>query len=557
MFNPQDGVLHLVFANPNDQYILPSLVRLSLRNYLCYQIRRNQCEFILFAREENGKVVLEPCDETSEQIIATKPKRFCQLFSPGVMIHDILKKNKRTALIMDLRVLNRLHKKDRSFVRGLIGQMDSYRSGQNLLVLTSTVSTEDSLPILADPEGPFQVQDVQGRSLCPELQNILRNGTQIPLYESMRNAMGERMRVLNCFDRTHLNRVVDRVLLHHPERIMTVQDQQNLIDVLYGWYQLPAFRDRFPNLMEENRWMKFSRLESALEKTEVWSRLCRMIRELCGGEKSVRPALEARFGPVDEKIMKLNIQVVDSLSNRFCQIMPPEEAGQETQAHFYELRQFYTTAWNRSRPEEVDDSVMEALDVLDTAVKQEHIGLVQCWVDSFYSYGRVYSCQENRSRDYFRLLHKLVKFLEEMDRIQRINQRNEDRIRILGEQIARARENMKYDILNPEERQCMQPYLRYQESREWMALSMERDAKRSNLKYGHEKESKLRDIIQYMKIELEKASMELSELPELDMAKIESHIEDCRTKFRALEEQVKEADCFRTEMEGDSQEEYA
>lgn len=299
-FDAQDGLLHFVFARSNDSYLLDSLVRMDLQDYLFYNLKNQGYRGIYFIRATGGGQQLEILDQESHKRYVRNRER--SLFAKLLFGQEQETFHGRKALLLAepvefaaqmLRMLRQ--EQDMAFVfeihafSGLFGQcveqLDQLiensaacrNQARNIIVIQSPVTSSDSLTELAGENSLFR-RTRNGKSLCPELYSILEKTGYVPLYDKMAAELGRRYWFLNEFTEENLENIALRhCLITDKTGRYTTGEIRDTADFLYAWYHSPQLRGETGAMLSENEYYNFSMLQKDL--SEYWRSVQRKVAE--------------------------------------------------------------------------------------------------------------------------------------------------------------------------------------------------------------------------------------------------------------------------------------
>lgn len=282
-FRAQEGFIHFVFAN-EDTYILDSMVRLNLTDYLYYELKRKHYEQICFIRGISSPYTIQLFDRRSYDFcVSQKQGLLSSLMGkeerpyqrPGQdlscredQIIKMIGRANKTAFVIRMDTFAVLFADHSEQLAAL--QRSAAHSESSLLILSSTAS-EKSLPLFADENGIFRGQ-ADGKWLFPEVVRALDAEN---FYDRFQLQMGARCVFLNEFSRWTIRSVVRWVLwTQYDGNLQTDAEQiDRVTEYLYYYYHSDQLQSRGTSALPENKFRKYSELASALQR--LWPTVCR------------------------------------------------------------------------------------------------------------------------------------------------------------------------------------------------------------------------------------------------------------------------------------------
>lgn len=390
LFQAHRGFTHFVFANHKDSYLLPSLVRLGLNEYLYCQLKEQRYEAVYFISGMEGEYTLSVFDQPSRELYrknGKKAKGFMGIFGqededeartyrlPGGAecarrLSAMLKKGRRQAFVFHPDTFREIFENQPQELEEFTRTGCKYlEQNENILVLQMPMAASGSQGLLTDPGGIFARQE-----LCPEVGMLLRQEHSVKLYEQLAKDLGERMVVFSCFSREQLLLAAKWVYLTaHYDLDWQEQDAQDLAAFLYTWYASPMLRRETGALLSENEDRKFSLLLRELSSSTTWWSVNKALQEqrARAGKEPLEQYLRRVYKP---ELHLPGIRSDSLLARKIKQIRLPDtlydsmpELGRSMIARFYDVAQEYQTPRSRPVCQELEKILMQCLSCLENA----------------------------------------------------------------------------------------------------------------------------------------------------------------------------------------------
>ena len=285
MFQVRDGLFHYVFANLNDVCVTDSTLKLSLRQWLCRELRR-ECGRVLFFEGTGRDYYLRAYNRASWQFFAEQCKGFLGISLRGRADYQPERAGepvsctadqiqKMTAQASDTALVFRLDTFADVFAGREMDVYDLIRENpqkKNLILLVSSVFAADSMSCFQDPRGIFQAATGRG-FLFPEIVQAFcepderREGC----YRRLRRLTGNACVFLNRFSEEQVrNAVLLAAWKRDPgwERIKE-ETIDAVADFVYVWYHASSVQMHWQGLFQDNARREISVLLRDLENN--WS----------------------------------------------------------------------------------------------------------------------------------------------------------------------------------------------------------------------------------------------------------------------------------------------
>ncbi len=281
-WDSQNGWIQFVFANEQDSYYLPSLMRVSFYRYLLYNLKKSGYEAVYFWEEHEGKYEFGYMDEASAQhYVKIRPKGFIEkIFSgpsngaadtnvwtsvqtaPDVMeklFYGIAGSRKKTALIVPITVFERFFSNN-GRAKELLERNRRQNHSGNLVLLTASVKAEESNRCLTEEKGvlPRLFEEVRQAAMPDGIRH---------LYEKLKDNLSDRCVYLNELDRNMIRNIVRKNCVFDGQgRIPVSADMiEKMTDVIDWFYHSEAFRRETPIHLPENQKREYLIIDKSLQ----------------------------------------------------------------------------------------------------------------------------------------------------------------------------------------------------------------------------------------------------------------------------------------------------
>lgn len=296
-FNSQKGWIHLVFANEQDVYDLPSTVRVGYRTYLEYLLKKSGYEAIFFWDENNGQILLNfPDAESAECYDRLRPKKW-SLFgretsrpsqsvkvspeSIDSIIGTMGNADERIALVTDMGTFDSFFS-DEAAIKRLKKTIGKQRTANSILVLTAGIMASESNIYLTKSGGVMQ-------TLLEEVRQAVTSGGKFDLYTSLKKNMKERCIFLNDLSKERIKSTVSRNVLK-----LNIGENENYADsidavaeVIWKYYHSTEFREKFSDVLRlpRNERYELRKIDEYLRTPEFISSVKTLADDYQGGDR--------------------------------------------------------------------------------------------------------------------------------------------------------------------------------------------------------------------------------------------------------------------------------
>ena len=392
MFKPENGFLQFVFAN-DDRYCLPSMVHLTLPNYLYYELKKAGYENIVFGRGIDGFKLCayessgaECLSRAAARGILHKIKNmgahegegaFQQEFDGpdfGETCLRLLKNSSRTALVLDLDTFYAAHQQSPELTEKLIRSKSAMKNSRNMILLKTSVSASDSQRILMDPEGPFGTEvRSSGECLCQSLKFMIGQPSRVPLYGRMQSMMPNQVFFLNRFSADDLKKIIRYVLLKKQDFWITSEDMMNMVSCLFYWHFSDPFRKQHRLPLRSNPKQAYSVLEEDLMNRGGIESLLSLSRELAR-DPNWRDAYKASSAQAPRIIPENN------LSSLLKTADIPDHMDEIYMHNLQRIQEFFSTSWNHPLDPEAESNMHRSIEFFIHAVESGNEDGMKSWI---------------------------------------------------------------------------------------------------------------------------------------------------------------------------------
>ena len=314
-FDSEKGLIHLVFANHEDTYYLDSLVKLNLWQYLYSQLRQQGYKGIYFIRGDADNCSLTISDQDSFSIydkyetqsfwgkFFNKEKTYnantvIQIGSIDGFFDrmmQMMRKERRLAFVFSIEAFSEL-RDDPDTVRSLCSACTKNYDRNHLLLIQSPVIAGASRHYMSAPHSIFMTD------VFPEILHIFSRTQNVPVYENLKQEMGERVSFLNTLERQEIYYMVLHLLLKGEAQTRELlPEARDFADFIWFWYHSDEFRQNMGPVLPENEKRQKIVIEKALsDGRKTWQSLQRKIDALRQGQRPDQPLYRLITGLYDE-----------------------------------------------------------------------------------------------------------------------------------------------------------------------------------------------------------------------------------------------------------------
>lgn len=298
-FDAKEGMFHFLFAEEDDYY-LNSLVRLNLRRFLYYSLKKKNYKGIYFFRQRNGvkgllgkkeEIAAYCMDETSGELYLEGTGQYFGYSSVkrekekagNEMLYSYRGKREDAAA----RILNRVDREEPcAFVMhvslmntllsidGFAERLRKKAAGncrKSILLLTASDSAEDSFETLCEigrkvPE------------LFPEIEETVSSRERLSFYRHLKLNYGDRMQVWNQMERKHTGYLLRRMCIAGEFQ----GDERNLeayADILYAYFRDRKVQCELESVFRAEAGHSLRNIRKNLQNPSVWSKMDEIIAQ--------------------------------------------------------------------------------------------------------------------------------------------------------------------------------------------------------------------------------------------------------------------------------------
>ena len=319
-WNAADGLVHFLFAD-EDQYILDSMIRLNLADYLYHELRRRGFGRIAFVDGRGGSYYVRVFNRPSLQWFQDQQKG---LFGLGHKAQEYTPSRGGMRIACGAEQLRRMQKAaDKAAAvwaaeafyevyggraEELEEQILNNRHRKNLIIVRSSTTAEDSFAFFTDPQGIFQASGSRG-ALFPEVVSAFMEDDPADegCYVKFLRLLDDRGACLNQFTRQAVKRAVDCVVWTDRPGGETgaAADADLIASFIWRWYHDRKVQRKYPSVLSENLHHSYGLLCRDIRRQ--WPRLAEAAGEagsgtgLFGQIKLAKPIRE--LGVISESLL--------------------------------------------------------------------------------------------------------------------------------------------------------------------------------------------------------------------------------------------------------------
>ncbi len=394
-----ESFLSFVFANRRDTYYLDSGLRLDLNSYLWLELLRDNYKRIFFFNGIGQNMEAEVLDERSYEYMKGIKNKILTFLMPqesfpgrvhmrgvnkGPLRKWILKGlqgEEKQAFVFQLETFNDLFggggKED---LKKLISI--EYNAPQhNLILLSIPVQIEESQHIFLKEDGVFSVSSPQGKKLCEEISDICSMG-KIPLYDTMKERMKDRVVFLNLINDKKLRAIFDNLAMDDETRSYSEEQLLDYTAYLYYWCYCPKLRRQSQLFKDMTENVRFEDLYKNLSDKYGWKQFCERVSRIRENHNEPMRAL-LRELYADSSVFPVSMVWKNTTASRIQETELPADFsrreipfadGIAANKRLIRLKEAYLTPWNRAPNLIVEKQVKMFLDFYDNALRQKDYG---------------------------------------------------------------------------------------------------------------------------------------------------------------------------------------
>ena len=301
-FDSGNGLCHLVFGN-EDVYYTEGLIRLNIRQYLYFELKKLNYGEIYFLSGDEGRcelivsdtdaAALYHCYEKKSLIGRIFTKKEKTTGAQKFVLDDfkafweraiqMMWNEKNLVFVCSISAFSML-KYHPEYVKDLCELAEKNYLRGHLILVQASVAAEGSLPYLADTQGVFH------SALFPEIQQIFSLNKNVYIYEQLQQAMGDKAVFLNFLDHPEIYRMVRHFFLKHPEY---TQEEglcaEEITDYIWMYYHSQDFMLQEKNVFPENKKRVLLNIEKSLEDKTRLRRISQSVLRIRNQAESQLP----------------------------------------------------------------------------------------------------------------------------------------------------------------------------------------------------------------------------------------------------------------------------
>ena len=264
-FDSEKGLFHFVFANEDDIYYSDTFIKLNMRSYLYYELRKRGYEYIYFFGDEHTQYKIVGATDEANRLYNKYSQRdnknsFLKIFGKRrnednfslalYQIIQILNKEKQIAVIFSIDTFNEISNYP-NIINELktIENKNSKSNYMHIILIQSPVITNDvRLKYFIDNKSVFRSE------LFPDIQRIFNKSQNFHIYDELKNEMGDRVLFLNRLDYDSIRSMICNFML---KRELSLNDDElskidDYTDFIYACYNSKFFREDMGGLLPKN-----------------------------------------------------------------------------------------------------------------------------------------------------------------------------------------------------------------------------------------------------------------------------------------------------------------
>lgn len=365
MFRSEKFV-QLVFADPEDIYCLESGMQMNLDAFLWFQLSCAGFHGIYFITGTADDCRVEVLDEPSFDQLQNREKKglLQKLFGAPEKTFDRTNRSCRmdTEEYQSFRtwIPGQLRKGEQAFVF----RMDTFCSmvdgcgGEELLrqmVELQNRQTRSKILLCAPKEAGKTIQLLNssvfsrafGRDhLCDDVYKTLHEAERIPLFDGLKQRMGDAAVFLNDYAQDRITALMNAVQNAPGTQFLSEELRTAMVEYLDCWAHSYSIRKRDTVLDTDGAMLSYREMMQRLQQSKNWKQLARRAKQFreYGGKASVEDYQDISI--------RTEMQTHTDLSRRAEHIVIPEENGQAARS-YREVCRLLRTPWNRLPAEQM------------------------------------------------------------------------------------------------------------------------------------------------------------------------------------------------------------
>ncbi len=273
----QNGFIQYIFAN-EDVYILDSMARENLSDYLYYQFRKNHSNDYQYIYQISGlrpSYAVKTADQESFMAAARAKQGLFRLRKapeydgmPIIMdadqVRKLLKDSNKAAFLFRLDTFRDLFDRNVRFLAEIA--RNSPHTGNRIFLICNTASS-GSMPSFMDRDSVFR-SGMEARQIFEDIDKCFKEGdTSGNSYRDLKRLRRDGVVFLNDFSEENIGRVVRWVLWDSGLDSATPPEQERrVVRFLYNWFHSPQMKSVYRDIVSANEERRFEVLAEEIRR---------------------------------------------------------------------------------------------------------------------------------------------------------------------------------------------------------------------------------------------------------------------------------------------------
>lgn len=264
--NFDDGMLHFVFGNEDDNYYLDSLLCVDFKRYMYLSLKESGYKYVYFIDGQEEKFCLSIFDKSSFDAFVDCYKQsgrkgfklffkkqteeeysmehpFSDISVPVLTLVELMKSNAKVAVVFSIQAMNEL-RNSTDAINGFEKIAMKYANKHHALIVYASPAAEESKDILMSEDSVFS-------SELFALHKLYQKRGKIRVYKQLSDKYGEQC--VHYLNRLELKELKNLVLYHFMNDISYygeyLEYASDMAGYIYMLYHSEDFRDKESNEM--------------------------------------------------------------------------------------------------------------------------------------------------------------------------------------------------------------------------------------------------------------------------------------------------------------------
>ena len=276
-FDAQNGFIQYIFAN-EDVYILDSMARENLSDYLYYQFRKKHSDDYQYIYQISGlrpAYAVKTADQESFMTASKAKQGIFRLRRPpvydgmpimmeGEQLRKLLRESARSAFIFRLDTFRDLFDRNVRYLAEIA--RNSPHTGNRIFLLCNTAAS-GSMPSFMDKDSVFR-SGFEAKQVFGDIDKCFKEGdTSGNSYRDLKRLRRDGVVFLNDFSEENIGRVVRYVLWDSGLDAQVRPDKERqVVRFLYNWFHSPQMKSVYRDIVSSNEERSFEVLAEEVRR---------------------------------------------------------------------------------------------------------------------------------------------------------------------------------------------------------------------------------------------------------------------------------------------------